>query len=200
MRPKCNNRNLTFPFTLVCAAGDDLHFVNLNVGQLLVGTDKVQTLWRILISTKYQYRVNIPLRNYNSMLYLPVAAITLMWDPCKNHSERLWAWSYDVNRLTEVVGHQRRRRDRRLGELLSPTSLLLQVLQENGPMMEGVNMTEKKPCVWFTTLVLSIFWLWMIKCTKCKVYLTSVLTSRTDLKSLDIEASLDCGQVKMQQS
>ena len=27
--------------------------------------------------------------------------------------------------------------------------------------------------------------------------LTSVLTSRTDMKSLDIEASLDCGQQKI---
>lgn len=33
-----------------------------------------------------------------------------------------------------------------------------------------------------------------------KMILTSVLTSRTDLKSLDIDASLDCGQNIMQQS
>lgn len=40
----------------------------------------------------------------------------------------------------------------------------------------------------------------MRKYTSCQVNLTSVRTSRTDLKSFDIEASLDCEQQKTEQS
>lgn len=91
-------------------------------------------------------RVNTPLWSYKCMLCLPSGAITLTWDPCKkkNHSKyKLEAKM--LTRLTEVVGHQRRRGDRRLGELLSPAALLLQVLQESGPM----TISKLKPLVLF---------------------------------------------------
>lgn len=137
--------------------------------------------------------MNTPLPSYISVLYLPVAAITLTQDHCrkKNITERLKAWNYSVDGLTEVVGHQRRRRYRRLGELLSPATLLLQVLEDKRQMMEEMTLVH-----W----ALHVFSHWMIQYTSCQVYLTSVLTSRTDLKSFDIEASLDCEQQKTEQS
>lgn len=49
-------------------------------------------------------------------------------DPCKNYCLQ-YAWSRGADKLTEVVGHQGRRWDGRLGELFSPAALLLQVLQ-----------------------------------------------------------------------
>lgn len=57
-------------------------------------------------------------------------------------------------------------------------------------MMARVNMTETKRALF--NFDFSVFLLLndIIEHT----LLTSVLTSRTDLKSLDIEASLDCGQ------
>lgn len=46
------------------------------------------------------------------------------------------------------------------------------------------------------TLVTSIF---ILSTKQLTTLLTSVLTSKTDLKSLDIEASLDCGHQKQNQ-
>lgn len=83
----------------------------------------------------------------------------------------------DADKLTEVVGHQGGGGGGRLGELFSPAALLLQVLQNgtNDPIISS----HFKPLLCFDD-------------KKPPKVLTSVLTSRTDLKSLDIEANLDC--------
>lgn len=174
--------NAQLPFTYQCCRWLLLHCCSLMLTKwtLNVSEAKLPT-----ISKEWTHPYGA-----TTACFVYLGVIISIWDPCKNPSERLQAWRRDEDRLTEVVGHQRRGRGRRLGELLSPAALLLQVLQEETSYGESKH-DWNQTCALFN-FDFSIFLL--LNDTIDHTLLTSVLTSRTDLKSLDIEASLDCGQ------
>lgn len=127
------------------------------------------------------------------MLCLPVDAITLTRDPCKkSHSvykceAKMWI---DLLKLLAIRGE-----DETGG--WENCSLLLRCcfrFCRKRQMMERLNGTEKKPVPRFFLYFLPL------NDKVYQIFLTSVLTSRTDLKSLDMEASLDCGKQMTQQS
>ena len=116
-------------------------------------------------------------------IYLPPPLQRLVWVRVKSE------WLQAINWLTEVVGHHGGRRWGRLGELLSPTALLLQVLLDHKIYMNFLAFKEKD-----LIMVLLFYRVQQWHVARNHAYLTSVLTSRTDLKSLDMDASLDCEQ------